>query len=115
MYLDYLAANPVTQENIDEAEEIITAHGEPFNRAGWEYILNKHGGRLPLKIRAVPEGTVVPTKNILVSVINTDPECYWLTSYIETGIHRAVWYPTTVATVSWRIKNVIRKALKEQE
>lgn len=113
IYLDYLQDNPVTQENIEEAEAIFLAHGEPFNRAGWEHIVNKHGGRLPLKIRAVPEGTVVPTKNILVSVINTDPECYWLTSYIETGIHRAVWYPTTVATVSWRIKNLIKKYMFE--
>ena len=37
--------------------------GFSFNRKGWEHILNKHGGKLPLKIKAVPEGTVVPTKN----------------------------------------------------
>lgn len=113
IYLRNIEANPITKEDIDEAEEIFTAHGEPFNRNGWEHILNKHGGRLPLKIRAVPEGMVIPTKNVLVSVINTDPECYWLTSYIETGIHRAVWYPTTVATISWRIKNLIRSYMKK--
>jgi nicotinamide phosphoribosyltransferase len=113
VYLKYLADNPITQEDIDEAEEIFTAHGEPFNREGWQYILDTYDGRLPLQIRAVPEGTVVPTKNVLVTVENTDPACYWLTSYIETGIHRAVWYPTTVATVSWRIKNLIKQYLQE--
>ena len=30
---------------------------------GWLYILKAHGGKLPLRIRAVPEGSVVPVKN----------------------------------------------------
>lgn len=30
---------------------------------GWVHILEKHGGKLPLRIRAVPEGSVVPVKN----------------------------------------------------
>ena len=113
IYLKEYLSKPITQDDIEEADAVLTAHGEPFNRAGWQYILDIHAGYLPLEIRAVPEGMVVPTKNILVSVVNTDPECYWLTSYIETGIHRAVWYPTTVATVSWRIKNLIRSYMEK--
>ena len=31
--------------------------------SGWIYILEKHGGRLPLRIKAVPEGTTLPYKN----------------------------------------------------
>jgi nicotinamide phosphoribosyltransferase len=99
--------DPITQADIDIADEILTAHGEPFNRAGWEYILRVHGGRLPVIIRAVPEGTVVPVKNVLATIENTDPECYWLTTYLETALLRAIWYPTTVATQSWTIKRVI--------
>ena len=98
---------PITQNDIDVAATILETHGEPFNRAGWEYILNKHNGYLPLVIRAVPEGTVVPTKNVLATIENTDPECFWLTTYLETALLRAVWYPTTVATQSWTIKQVI--------
>lgn len=105
--------SPITKEMIDEAEMFWAAHGEPFNRAGWEHILNVHNGYLPLKINAVPEGTVVPTRNVLVTIENTDEECFWLPSHIETSILRAVWYPTTVATISWSIKQVIRKALEE--
>ncbi len=107
---EYLTT-PVTMDMIDEAEAIITAHGEPFNREGWEYIVREHGGRLPVQINAVPEGTVVPVKNILASIINTDPKCYWLTSFLETALLRAVWYPTTVATNSREIKKVIYDAL----
>ena len=102
---------PITQADIDVADEILTAHGEPFNRAGWQYILDKHAGYLPVVIRAVPEGTVVPVKNVLATIENTDPECFWLTTYLETALLRAVWYPTTVATQSKSIKKVIAEYL----
>jgi nicotinamide phosphoribosyltransferase len=98
---------PITQSDIDIADEILTAHGEPFNRQGWQYILDKHRGYLPVVIRAVPEGTVVPVKNVLATIENTDPECFWLTTWLETALLRAVWYGTTVATQSWTIKQVI--------
>ena len=104
---------PITQADIDIAEAIITAHGEPFNRAGWQYILDKHNGYLPVVIRAVPEGTVVPVKNVLATIENTDPECFWLTTYLETALLRAVWYGTTVASQSKSIKNVIQQYLEK--
>ena len=104
---------PITQADIDIADEILTAHGEPFNRQGWEYILRVHNGYLPVVIRAVPEGTVVPVKNVLATIENTDPECYWLTTYLETALLRAIWYPTTVATQSWTIKQVIKEYLEK--
>ena len=103
--------DPITQEMIDEAEAIITAHGEPFNREGWEYILHAHDGYLPVTIYAAKEGLVIPTHNILASIENTDPKCYWLTSFLETALLRAVWYPTTVATNSYEIKKVIYEYL----
>jgi len=109
---EYLLS-PITQADIDIADEILTAHGEPFNRAGWQYILDKHNGYLPVVIRAVPEGTVVPTRNVLATIENTDPECYWLTTYLETPILRATWYGTTVATQSWSIKRVILDYLEK--
>ena len=103
---------PITQADIDIADELWTVHGEPFNRDGWEYILNTHNGYLPLVIRAVPEGSVVPIKNVLVVIENTDPACFWLTTWMETALLRAVWYPTTVATQSYAIKKVILDYLK---
>ena len=104
---------PITTADIDIAEKIITAHGEPFNREGWEYIVKQYGGRLPVEIKAIPEGTVIGTKNVLVTIVNTDPKCYWLTSYLETALLRAVWYPTTVATNSYHSKKIILDALEQ--
>lgn len=109
---EYLS-KPITQADIDEAELIITAHGEPFNRAGWQYIVDNHTGYLPLEVRAVDEGTILPVSNVLVTVVNTDPNCFWLTSYIETALLRAVWYGTTVATNSYESKKLIYQAMLE--
>lgn len=104
---------PITQEDIDTAEQIIKAHGEPFYKEGWEYILNEHNGLLPVVIKAVPEGTVVPVKNVLLTIENTDPNCFWLTTFLETALLRAVWYPTTVATNSYESKKIINKWLEK--
>lgn len=107
MFLKEYLTKQITQEEIDLAEEIITAHGEPFYREGWEYILKQHNGYLPVRIKAVPEGTIVSLKNVLVTVENTDPNCWWLTSFLETSLLRSVWYPTTVATNSYESKRII--------
>ena len=110
-FLKKYLVTPVTLKDIEQAESCLLQHGLPFNREGWEYILDKHNGLLPLKVEAVPEGTIVPVNNVLVQVCNTDPQCFWLTNYIETSLLRAVWYPTTVATLSLHIKAMIKKFL----
>lgn len=102
---------PIRMSDIDQAEQIITAHGLPFYRGGWEYIVKKHGGYLPVRIFAAPEGSVIPTKNVLLTIENTDPNCYWLTSFLETALLRAIWYPCTVATNSYTSKKSIMKYL----
>jgi len=113
IYLKEYLSQRITLEMIDQAEKIALAHGEPFNREGWEYIVTIHEGRLPLRVKAVREGTNLPTKNVLVTIENTDPKCFWLPSYVETGALRAVWYGTTVSTISKNIKKVIAEYLEE--
>ncbi len=111
----YLEGTVVTRDKIEEAEEIVKLHlGDAgfFNREGWEYILKEHNGTLPIKISAVPEGSVVPGHNVLMTIENTDPKCYWLTNYIETLLVET-WYPITVATLSMNIKRVILNYLEE--
>lgn len=109
---EYLST-PVSQADVDEAEVMLAAHGVPFNRAGWQYIVDQHKGYLPLQIDAVAEGSVIENKNVLVQVVNTDPQCYWLVSYLETALLRAVWYPSTVASLSYACKKIIRSGLEK--
>ena len=107
---EYLA-KPISHADVDEARDLFAAHGEPFNESGWRYIVDHHGGLLPVRIRAVPEGSVVPTHQALVTIESTDPMAYWVPSYIETLLLR-LWYPVTVATISWHAKQTIRQFLE---
>ncbi|HFD11924.1 MAG TPA: nicotinate phosphoribosyltransferase [Crenotrichaceae bacterium] len=113
MFLKHYLTQPILPADIEEADDVLTAHGVPFNRTGWQYILDVHGGYLPVEIQAVPEGTIMPISNVLVQMQNTDPYCPWLTSYLETALLRAVWYPTTVATRSNVCRKIIQSALEE--
>ncbi len=106
-YIKEYLSKPITKAQIDAAELMFQEHGIPFNREGWDYILKEYKGYLPVEIKALEEGTVVPVKNAMVQIRNTDPKCPWLTSYLETALLRAVWYPTTVATQSREIKKTI--------
>jgi len=108
----YLHGQVVTLDKINRAERLIRAHGVPFNRDGWVHIVNDHKGHLPVCIQAVPEGTVVDGHNVLMTVQNTCPKCFWLTNYLETLLLQ-VWYPTTVATLSREMKKVIANGLNE--
>src|SRR6185369_70114 len=110
-YLMDRLCRPVTAGDVDEAEAICAAHGVPFNRSGWEAIIKDHAGFLPLEIKALPEGTIAPAGVPLVQVENTDERMPWLTTFVETALLRAIWYPTTVATLSWKCKAIIRAGL----
>ncbi len=111
---EYLQGSVVSDSDIEEASNFSTDYfgiRNYFNKSGWEYIVKEHDGKLPVIIKAVPEGTVLPTRNALITVENTDPNCYWLTNYLETLLVQT-WYPTTVATQSWHMKQVLLSYLE---
>jgi nicotinamide phosphoribosyltransferase len=111
----YFVGVVVTQEAIDLMVELSKAHFGAdgfFNKKGWEYILKAHGGRLPLRIKAVPEGTPVTVNNVLMTVENTDPKCAWLTNYVESVLTH-VWSGSTVAALSRAVKKDFVKYLDE--
>ncbi|XP_048587754.1 nicotinamide phosphoribosyltransferase [Nematostella vectensis] len=110
----WLLGKVVTEEKIQEAKSLYKLHfgSEIFNEEGWRYILEEYDGHLPIRIRAIPEGTVVPVKNVLFTVQNTDSKCFWLTNWVETVLVQC-WYPTTVATTSRAQKQIIAQYLSE--
>lgn len=99
-------SRPITRADINELELDAKNHGEPFNREGWLHILKEYGGRLPVTVRGIPEGLIVPCKNaILVVRSPRDPKCAWITNWLETMLSR-VWYPSVVAIASRELKKV---------
>ncbi|CAF1037047.1 unnamed protein product [Adineta ricciae] len=108
----HLVGKIVTKEFIEEAVQFWNKHFgyDIVDREMWEYIVEKHDGHLPIRIKAVPEGTVVPTGNVLMTIENTDSNCPSLTTFLET-ILLQVWYPITVATNSREIKKILLRSL----
>jgi len=104
------AGKVFTLADVEEAHRFAQQHfgGNPkcFNYQGWKSLYAKHGGVLPLRIKAVKEGSVVAAHNAIVTIENTDPEFHWLTNWAETVLLQ-IWYPVTVATLSRGIKQVI--------
>lgn len=98
----------ITQADLDEAFPILEYIGTGFHKQGWEYIVNELGGKLPIEICAIKEGTVIGTSNVLFQFRNTDPNCAWLPGVLETMLMR-VWYPTTVSTLSYHIREAIQE------
>ncbi len=114
-YLKQLEGTVITKTHINEAKEFVKLHlgnEELFNENMWTYILEDLGGKLPLVIRAVPEGLNVPEGNVLMTIENTDPKCAALVNHFETLLTH-VWYTSTVATQSREIKKILKTFLDE--
>ena len=115
----YFEGVVVTAEDIDEAEIFSKAHFgmDNFNRTMWERIVSVHGGKLPLRIKAVPEGMSIPISNIMMSVEVTDPTLDEqgntlyapLTNFCET-ILTHVWHASNVATISRDVRKFMERA-----
>jgi len=70
-------------------------------------------GHLPLRIKAVPEGTLVPTNVPLLTIRNTKPEFFWLTNMIETQMSNILWKPCTSATTAFQYRRAFEIFAKE--
>lgn len=101
-------SEPITENEVIEAQGYAKAHGVPFDYDGWMYIAKDLKGMLPIRIRAVKEGTLVPVSNVMVTIESTDPKVFWVVSWLETFFMK-IWYPINVATRSF----YVRKMLKE--
>lgn len=118
----YLEGPVVTQEAINAADVFFKSHfmgSDHFNREMWEYILNEHKGLLPIKIKAVPEGTCVNISNVLFTVEVTDEKLKKdstallapLTNVLESLLTH-VWAASNVATISKNIRNIFEEQFK---
>lgn len=103
----------VLPEDVEELVKITSSMigTDVSNRKMWTIIATELGGKLPVEIKAVPEGTSVPNSNVLMTVINTDPRCAALTNHLETILCQ-LWYTCNVATLSRMTKMMMTKYLK---
>lgn len=106
----YFAGVRITPDKIEQARQKNIEHFgfDCFNDTMWYHIWKEYGGRLPLEIKAVPEGTPVAVKNIIMDIRSTDNECAPLTNISETLLMK-LWAPNTVAAYGRLVKELMYK------
>jgi nicotinamide phosphoribosyltransferase len=70
-------------------------------------------GYLPLSIKALPEGTIVPIRVPVLTIQNTDPRFFWLTNFIESLASSELWQPCTSATLAREYKRMFDRFAME--
>lgn len=106
----------ITIADVRRAKRFADRHLGPgiFNEEGWTRIVNENSGKIPLKIRAIPEGTVTgPNVAVFTVELSEGFEDFgWLVSYFEPLLLQ-VWYPSTVASISFQSRINIGKYWKK--
>lgn len=104
----YFFDRPV-EDVVEEYARVLRASlgvAEPYT----EHIRALHKlGYLPLRIKAVKEGTEVPIRVPMLTVENTVPEFFWVTNYIETLMSCSLWQMSTSATLARRFKQTLTR------
>jgi nicotinamide phosphoribosyltransferase len=70
-------------------------------------------GYLPLEVRALREGTLAPLRVPSVTFVNTKPEFFWLTNFVETLFSAECWLPSTSATLAFEYRKLFERFAKE--
>lgn len=70
-------------------------------------------GYLPLRICALPEGSVVPLRTPFLSIENTDPRFFWITNYVESWASAELWQASTSATIAHEYRKVLDQAARQ--
>ncbi len=67
-------------------------------------------GYLPIRIKALPEGSRVPIGVPVLTIVNTHPDFFWLTNYLESVISCYLWKPVTSATTAFEYRRFLSQA-----
>lgn len=66
-------------------------------------------GYLPIKIKALPEGSRVNIKVPMFTIENTHPDFFWVTNYLETATSAESWKACTTATIAYEYRKIMEK------
>ena len=72
-------------------------------------------GYLPIHVKAIEEGSLVPIKVPVLTIYNTHPDFYWLTNYLETILSNLLWKPMTSATIAHQYRKVLIKWMEKTD
>ena len=103
--------NRPKEEVINEFVKVMKSYSGDEDAFHWAALHDL--GYLPLKICALPEGTLTPIRVPMFTIENTKPEFYWLTNFIETILSTEIWKPMTSATIALQYRKILDKWAKK--
>ena len=100
----------------EQSYELLKSAGLDFPKDKLE-ALQKYAksddSKLPIEIKALPEGTIVKAGTPILTITNTDPEHAWLVNWLETYILNTLWKPCTVATIAYQYRKLMAHYAQE--
>lgn len=112
-YFAHILSILITPKTVEFATAFWKAHsGADYNVEGWNYIAENLGGRLPLELKAIPEGSVAKPGTPMLVLRNTVPGFAWVVNYFGDMILR-IWKSCSVAGRSFRMKRVLKACALE--
>ncbi|MFJ3393357.1 nicotinate phosphoribosyltransferase [Leifsonia aquatica] len=91
-------------------EETLLSYFGPDADISSDHIRSLHAlGYLPLRIKALPEGTLAPIGVATLTIENTQADFFWLPNYIETALSASIWHPATTATIALEYRELMER------
>jgi len=105
MFQNYFFKRPKEEVISEIKQEMSWYLGTEYDVSHFEKLHDL--GYLPIHVKGIEEGTLVPIKVPVLTIYNTEPEFYWVTNYLETIISNLLWKPMTSATIAYQYRKVL--------
>ena len=98
--------NRPKDEVVGEAKQFLSGYlGTDYDCSHFEALHDL--GYLPIKVKALPEGTIIGEKVPMMTIYNTHPDFFWLPNFLETLISSLIWKPVHSASLAYGYKKVL--------
>ena len=109
---EYFFNRPKEEVIAEYKRRMDTSLGE--GAVGTEHIEALHDlGYLPVRIKVLPEGTRVPMRVPVMTIVNTDPRFFWVTNMLETQLSAELWKTSTNATIAYEFRRILERFAEE--
>ena len=101
-------------EVVGEAEKFLSSYlGSDYDVSHFESLHDL--GYLPIKVKSLPEGTIIDEKVPFFTVKNTHKDFYWLPNFLETMISSLLWKPLHSASLAYAYKQILVKHARKTD
>lgn len=108
----FLADIKVTHEMVDEAIASAKRMGLIFPEDLWRRVVNELGGRIPLRVEALPEGTYCPAGTPFAQIAHTEEGFGELVTWWE-AIFMHAYFPSACATEAFKMREYLEQRKEE--